>query len=129
MGVGQLFESMTEKRTKSKGVNNQFWIILIIILWLLTAWLLYPLIVLDSVDMENAKQYLYRSAFGITIMIIFFGKTLVDLIYSQVSSRKMSLLNTVLLSIYSLGLVGGIIFMFVRMAILYLRSGKTGFLF
>jgi hypothetical protein len=120
---------MTEKRTKAKGVNNQIWVILIIILWLLTAWLLYPLIILDSVDMENAKQYLYRSAFGITIMIIFFGKTFVDLIYSQVSSRKISLLNTVLLYIYSFVLVGGIMFMIVRMAILYMRSREIEVLF
>jgi len=38
---------------------------LVIILWIITAWLLYPLINLDAVDMENAKEYLYRSAIGI----------------------------------------------------------------
>ena len=120
---------MTEKGIKAKGTRKTIWIILIIILWLLTAWLLYPLIVLDSVDMQNAKHYLYRSAIGITIMIIFFGKTFIDLLFPLVSSRKMSVLNTVLLSIYSIALVSGIMFMIVRMAILYMRSRKSRFLF
>jgi hypothetical protein len=116
-------------RKKPRGISKQIWVILIIILWLLTAWLLYPLIVLDSVEMENAKQYLYRSAFGITIMIIFFGKTFIDLLFPLVSSRKMSALNTALLSVYAFVLAGGIIFMIVRIAILYMRSRKSGFLF
>jgi hypothetical protein len=102
---------------------------LVIILWIITAWLLYPLLNLDSVDMENAKEYLYRSALGITIMIIFFGKTVLDLFFPQVTFRTMPVLNTIFLSIYSLALAGGIIFMITRMIILYMRSRKSGFLF
>jgi hypothetical protein len=102
---------------------------LVVILWIITAWLLYPLLNLDSVDMENAKEYLYRSALGITIMIIFFGKTVLDLFFPQVTFRTMPLLNTIFLSIYSFALAGGIIFMVTRMIILYMRSRKSGFLF
>jgi hypothetical protein len=102
---------------------------LVIILWIITAWLLYPLINLDAVDMENAKEYLYRSAIGITIMIIFFGKTILDLFFPQVTLRTMPLLNTIFLTIYSIALAGGIIFMIARMIILYMRSRKSGFLF
>lgn len=102
---------------------------LILVLWIITAWLLYPLINLDSVHMDNAKEYLYRSAFGIALMIIFFGKTLYDLLFPQVTYRKMPLLNTILLSVYAFLLAGGIIFMAVRMIVLYLRSREAGFLF
>jgi hypothetical protein len=120
---------VNSSKKKPKGGSKKIWIILIILLWLLTAWLLYPLMVLDSVEMDNAKQYLYRSAIGITIMIIFFGKTFIDLLFPLVFSKKTSALNTVLLSIYSIALVSGIIFMIVRMAVLYMRSRKSGFLF
>ena len=102
---------------------------LILVLWIIIAWLLYPLIKLDSVHMDNAKEYIYRSAFGIALMIIFFGKTIYDLLFPQVTYRKMPLMNTVLLSIYAFLLAGGIIFMAARMIVLYLRSREAGFLF
>lgn len=102
---------------------------LVLVLWIITAWLLYPLITLDTVDMGNAKEYLYRSAFGIALMIIFFGKTIYDILFPQVTYRKMPLLNTILLSIYAFVLAGGIIFMALRIIILYLRSREGGFLF
>lgn len=98
----------------------------ILILWALTAWLLYPLISLDSVDMENVKQYLYRSAMGIALMIIFFGKSVIDLLFPTVSLKKMPLLNTVLLAVYSVALAGGIVFMMVRIAALYMKSREAG---
>lgn len=100
-----------------------------LILWILTAWLLCPLVILDSVDMDNAKEYFYRSAAGITIMIIFFGKTITDLLFPQVSSKKMPLVDTIFLTAYSILLAGGIIFMFVRMVLLLMKSRKSGYLF
>ncbi|UCC40398.1 MAG: hypothetical protein JSV96_02815 [Candidatus Aminicenantes bacterium] len=117
------------KSTKSMKFKKEMAFGLVIILWIITAWLLYPLINLDSVDMDNAKDYLYRSAIGITIMIIFFGKTILDLFFPQVTLRTMPLLNTIFLTIYSFALAGGIIFMITRMIILYMRSRKSGFLF
>jgi hypothetical protein len=117
------------KRTKSMKFKKEIAFGLVIILWIITAWLLYPLINLDAVDTENAKEYLYRSAIGITIMIIFFGKTILDLFFPQVTLRTMPLLNTIFLTIYSFALAGGIIFMITRMIILYMRSRKSGFLF
>ncbi len=120
---------MTREKAKLTRAKKGTALPLIIILWLLTAWLLYPLIVLDSIDMENAKQYLYRSAFGITIMLIFFGKTLIDLLFPEVSAKKMPVFNTVFLGIYSIALAGGIIFMIVRIVILFMKSRKSGWLF
>jgi len=97
-----------------------------VVLWAVTAWLLYPLIVLDSVTFYNAKSYLYRTAAGIVIMIILLGKTIFDLFFPQEVSRKKSVLYTVMLTLYSLAITGGIIFMVVRMAILFFKENRSG---
>jgi len=102
---------------------------LTIVIWLVTAWLLYPLIVLETVDITNVKSYLYRSAFGITVMIIFFGKTIFDLFFPQARRGNRSLINTIMLSLYGIGLAGGILLMTARIVVLYLKSRKTGFIF
>jgi hypothetical protein len=115
--------------TKSMKFKKEIAFGFVIILWIITAWLLYPLIILDSIDMENAKEYLYRSAIGITLMIIFFGKTILDLFFPQVTFKTIPLLNTIFLTIYSFALAGGIIFMITRMIILLMRSRTSGFLF
>ncbi len=110
--------------------NKKFGIIFMLLLWIVTAWLLYPLLVLDSVDMNSAKEYFYRSAIGIAIMIILFGKTAFDLFFPQVVSRKVPLLNTIFLTLYSLLLAGGVIFVVSRMIVLYISNQEsTGILF
>jgi hypothetical protein len=91
--------------------------------------MLYPLMIIDSVNIENAKEFLYRPALGITLMIIIFGKTLIDLKYHHVSSKKTYLLNTIFLTIYSIALADGIIFMRTRIIILYMNSRERGFIF
>jgi len=104
-------------------------IALTIALWLLAAWLLYPLVNFDRVDMSNVKPYLYRSVLGLTLLIIFFGKTLFDLIYPWVYSKKLPRLNAALLTLYAAALGGGIIIMIIRMAALAMKSRSGGFLF
>jgi len=99
------------------------------LLWIAAAWLLYPLTILDSTDITRAKEYLYRSASGITLMVIFYGKTLIDLIYPHVSSRPIALLNTLFLYVYAIVLTAGIIFIMTRIIVLYGRSRRTGFVF
>ena len=117
------------KRTKSERFKKEAVFAVTIILWIVTAWLLYPLINLDSVDMGNAKEYLYRSVIGISIMIIFFGKTIFDLFFPQITLRRIPVVNTVFFAIYSFLLAGGIIFMMTRIIVLYLKSQKSGFIF
>ncbi len=94
----------------------------ILLLWLMAAWLFYPLFTLNAVQIANAKTYLYRSAIGIAIMLILFGKTIFDLLFPQSVSEARSLLNTVFLALYTLVIAGGIIFMVSRMIVLYIRS-------
>jgi hypothetical protein len=113
------------KKARDKG-----WVIaLTLAFWALAAWLLYPLINLDRVDMSNIKPYLYRSLFGLTLLIIFFGKTLFDLIYPWVYSKKLPRLNAALLTLYAAALCGGIVFMIIRMAALAMKNRGGGFLF
>ena len=114
---------------RTEGLKKKGTWVLTLILWILAAWLLYPLINLDTVDMENAKEYLYRSAFGIALMVIFFGKIILDLLFPQVTMIKMPLMNTIFLTLYAFLLVGGIIFMALRVIMLYLKSRESGFLF
>jgi len=58
--------------------------------WIAAAWLLYPLTILNSTDLTRAKEFPYRSASGIVLMVIFFGKTLIDLIYPRVSFSRLT---------------------------------------
>jgi hypothetical protein len=113
------------KRTQDRG-----WIIaLTLALWAFAAWLLYPLVNLDRIDMSNVKATLYKSALGLTLLIIFFGKTLFDLIYPWVHSKELPRLNAALLALYALALGAGIIFMIIRMAALTMKNRGGGFLF
>ena len=96
-----------------------------LVLWVVTAWLLYPLIVLDSVNMLNAKSYLYRSAMGIVIMIIILGKSIFDLLFPQEISQKKSWIYMVFLTFYSLLITGGVIFMASRIIVVYLKQNQT----
>jgi hypothetical protein len=95
---------------------------LYLILWIFTAWLLYPLIVLDTVNMKNAEEYFYRSAIGIAIVIILFGKTVFDLLFPQLGRTRKSTLNIVFLVLYALAMAGGVIFMVARMVSVYLSN-------
>jgi hypothetical protein len=114
----------------AKTARNKPWVIaLTLAFWALAAWLLYPLINIDRVDMSNVKATLYRSALGLTLLIIFCGKTLFDLIYPWVYSKKLPRLNAALLILYAIGLSGGIVFMIIRMAMLAMKDRSGGFLF
>jgi hypothetical protein len=96
-----------------------------VVLWIFTGWLLYPLIVLDSVSMLNAKAYLYRSAMGICIMIIILGKSIFDLLFPQEISQKKSWAYTIILTFYSLVITGGVIFMVSRMIVLFVKQNQS----
>lgn len=91
-------------------------------LWALTVLLLYPLMVMDSLDMTNVKTFLFRVVFGISIMIILFGKTVFDLLFPQGSAKKVPLFHTILLTIYSLAIASVVIYFVGRLIILYTRS-------
>lgn len=101
----------------------------LVLVWAFTAWLLYPLIFLEAPTLHEATKYFYRSALGIIIMIILFGKTVFDLFFPLDTSRKKATLQVVFLTVYALLMAGGIIFMLARILLLYLKSDSQGQLF
>jgi hypothetical protein len=115
--------------SQAKSDKKTYAILFTFLLWLVTAWLIYPLVSLDTIDIGNAKEYLYRSAVGIAIMIILFGKTVFDLFFPQVVTRNVPLVNTIFLTVYTLAIAAGIIFMVSRMIILFIKSQDSGVLF
>lgn len=98
----------------------------LVVVWAATAWLLYPLI-FRLITPLTAKEYFYRSAVGIILMIIMFGKTVFDLLLPQELTRKRSALNVVILSVYTIVMAGGIIFMLIRILALYLNKNADTF--
>jgi len=115
---------------KKGGLSKKMAVALTLVLWAAAAWCLYPLLHLDEVDMGNVKLYLYRSAMGITILLIFYGKTLYDLIFPWVTNRTIPRMNAVLLTLYLTVLTGGIIFFMLRAVVLYIKSRqRQGFIF
>ena len=107
---------------KPDKVDKRIVLAFTLLLWVVTAWLLYPLVALDRVDMSNIKLYLYRSVLGLTMLIIFFGKTMFDLIYPWVVGRKIPLVNAVFLTLYALALSAGVCFLLIRLALLLMRN-------
>jgi hypothetical protein len=100
-----------------------------LLVWGVTAWLLYPLIFLNSVSLQQATNYFYRSAMGIIIMIILFGKTLFDLFFPLDTSRKQTILQVIFLTAYALLMAGGIILMCMRILLVYLKADSEGTLY
>ena len=117
----------TRKMNKIRSKKLPKWTdaALFFLVWAIVAWLLYPLLVLDSIDLINAKSYFYRSAFGIILMIILFGKTITDLLMPIDVSRKKALSYTIFLTVYSLVLMGGIVYMIARAILVYLNNAAS----
>jgi hypothetical protein len=115
-------KARTMTMIQSKKLPKWSGVALFILIWAVVAWLLYPLLVLDSVDLINAKSYFYRSAFGIILLIILFGKTITDLLMPIDVSRKKALSYTIFLTVYSLVLMGGIVYMIARAILVYLNT-------
>jgi len=97
-----------------------------VLVWAVTAWLVFPLIFMRSVSLQEASKYFFRSALGIILLIILFGKTVTDLFLPLDTSRKKSLLYVVFLTAYALAMAGGIILILFRILALYLKSGSAG---
>ncbi len=114
---------------KSRRITakNIFDIILFVIVWTFTIWLLYPILTSSSLDSWNVKTYFYRTVIGIAIMLIFFGKTIFDLFFPLDASKKESLLQTVFLTLYGLIVVTGILYVAGRLVIFYFASSNAEF--
>jgi len=99
----------------------------VLLVWAFTAWLIMPLITLKEVDLLKSMEYFYRAAGAVVIMIILFGKTVTDLLFSQDLSRRKSFLYVSFLTLYSIVLAGGIIFIAIRILLLYINKNSSSF--
>jgi len=112
-------------KVRSPQYITRMRIVIFISVWLFTIWLLMPLITLEKVELRSSLEYFYRASAGVVIMIILFGKTVTDLLFSQDLSRKKSVLYVTFLTLYSLFLAGGIIFMAVRILLVFLNTSPA----
>jgi hypothetical protein len=102
---------------------------LFVFVWAVTAWLIFPLIFMKAVTLQEAPRYFYRSALGIILLIILFGKTVTDLFFPLDTSGKKSLFHVLFLTVYALVMAGGVILVLFRILALYLKSGSAGQVF
>lgn len=109
----------------SPGIKKGIRIAVILFIWGIIIWLLYPLVSLKDPYSINFGEYFYRSAAGIILMIILFGKTLTDFFFPLQISIKKATLSTIFLIFYSLFLLSAIVYMILRAASLYLNSSAN----
>ncbi|MBD3413110.1 MAG: hypothetical protein GF421_01600 [Candidatus Aminicenantes bacterium] len=103
-------------------IKNKKGFLIVIALWVCAAWLLFPLLGIGSLDLENARRYIYRSAGGTAILIILFGKTVFDLFFLKAESVKQSLFNVVFLTLYLFAIAGVLVFIVSRMIMVYVKT-------
>jgi hypothetical protein len=97
-----------------------------VLVWGVTAWLIFPLLFMSKVSLLDASKYFFRSALGIILLILLFGKTATDLFFPLDTPRRRSIVQVVFLTVYALVMAGGIIFMLFRILALYLKSSSLG---
>ena len=95
--------------------------------WAVTAWLVYPLFTIRSLETWNPEAYMVRSILGIIIMILFFGKTVFDLFFPLDTSREKSWVYSIFLTIYSALLAVGILYLAGRLVVIYFKGQNTDF--
>lgn len=99
------------------------------VIWAMAIWLLYPLFSLQTPDDWDADAFEARSILGIGLLLIILGKTIFDIFFPLDTSKGMSWLQTILLTVYSVILVIGIIFLAGRMIVLYFTSENSELFF
>ena len=97
-----------------------------LLVWGITVWLIFPLVILKDPSLQDATKYFYRSAMGITMLIILYGKTLFDLFFPLDTSRGRTVAQVIFLTLYALGMTGGIIFVLFRIFALFIKGGSAG---
>src|SRR4030042_2410806 len=97
-----------------------------VFIWAVTAWLIFPLLFMTTVTLQEASKYFYRSALGIILLIILFGKTVTDLFFPLDTSGRKSLLQVVFLTVYALVMAGGIILILFPVPAPSMKSGSAG---
>jgi hypothetical protein len=89
---------------------------------LFAIWLVSPFFHLDAADEANGKINSYRLALGLTVMILFVGKSLWDVLAPQGLAKKVSNAKAIALVGLTIVVMGFIVFTVARAAAYYLGS-------
>jgi hypothetical protein len=89
---------------------------------LFALWLVSPFFRLDASDEAAGKINSYRLALGLTVMILFVGKSLWDVLAPQGLAKKVSNVKAVALVGLAIVVMGFIVFTVARAAAYYLGS-------
>jgi hypothetical protein len=103
-------------------IKNKTGFFVVVSLWILAAWLLFPLLGIGSLDLEHAKRYIFRSTGGTAILIILFGKTVFDLFFLKAEAVKQSVFNVIFLTLYLFSIAGVLVYVVSRMIMIYVKS-------
>jgi hypothetical protein len=93
-----------------------------VLVLLLAVWLVSPFFRLDASDEAAGKINSYRLALGLTIMILFVGKSLWDVLAPQGLAKKVSNAKAIALVGLTIVVMGFIVFTVARAAAFYLGS-------
>lgn len=88
-------------------------------------WLVSPFFSIDRSDYGHGREYGYRLALGVLIMIVFIGKWTFDVLAPQGLARKVSDFKAVGLIVLSLAVMGFIVFIVAQAASLFLRTAEA----
>ncbi len=95
---------------------------LTVLVLLIAVWLVSPFFRLDAADEAAGKINGYRLALGLTIMILFVGKSLWDVLAPQGLAKKVSNAKAIALVGLAIAVMGFIVFTVARAAAYYLNS-------
>ncbi len=70
-----------------------FSLIFNLLIWILAAWLLYPLVFIKF-DLGDVRTSFFRSLAGVALLIIMFGKNMVDVIFQKMTRSEAHLRTT-----------------------------------
>lgn len=85
-------------------------------------WLVSPFLHVSTIDYSRGKEYGYRLALGLMILIVFVGKWAFDALSPQGLARKVSNVKAVALILMSLVIMGFIVFVVAQATEMYLRT-------
>lgn len=85
-------------------------------------WLVWPFAAFESSDAVRAREYGFRLALGLMILILFVGKGFFDVLAPQGLARKVSNIKAVALMVLSIGILVFVVFIIGRAVSLYLGA-------
>lgn len=70
-----------------------FSIVFNLLLWLVAAWLLYPLVFIQ-LNLADIQTSFLRSTAGVVLLIIMFGKNMIDIMFQKMTKSELHLRAT-----------------------------------